>query len=219
MARARTRHLDTTLWAQFHAYVLGSVIGVRWGKINPTSGMGNTEIYGIVREYLELAVGEDKQEWDKIKVLDAMRYKTAAAIKNAARRAFPSLFPRRKRARPLAVPTELEDENVFFDPKRIETWRERIKQIKQEQTMNEDAILQDDVSPTVSSTESTGSNRVTVNFYIPEGMNPENLTVDNYREVTGKRYRMTKDQKGRGLTRELAFAESKALAVSQLGDK
>ncbi len=71
-----------------------------------------------------------------------------------------------------------------------------------------------------SGTDNAGNNRVTVNFLIPPGTNPADLTMDNYREVTGKRFRMTKDQaKVRGLSREQAFDESKALAISQLGDK
>lgn len=35
----------------------------------------------------------------------------------------------------------------------------------------------------------------------------DTLTLDNYKEKTGKRFRMTKDQKKRGLTREQAFSE------------
>jgi hypothetical protein len=70
------------------------------------------------------------------------------------------------------------------------------------------------------STTNGSNSRVTVNFFIPEGVNPADLTLDNYRELTGKRFRKTKDQEVvRSLTREEAFAESKALAVSQLGGK
>ena len=90
--------------------------------------------------------------------------------------------------------------------------------------MNENAVAQDVAEvnqPTVSNNESTSNNsdRVTVNFMIPEGVSPESLTFDNYREKTGKRFRMTKDQfKVRGMSREEAFEESKSLAVSQLGE-
>ena len=34
-------------------------------------------------------------------------------------------------------------------------------------------------------------------------------TIDEYRELTGKRFRMTKEQKERNLTREQAFLEFK----------
>ena len=36
---------------------------------------------------------------------------------------------------------------------------------------------------------------------------PEYSSIEEYSEATGKRFRMTKDQKERGLTREEAFAE------------
>lgn len=80
--------------------------------------------------------------------------------------------------------------------------------------MNQNATTQ-------KSTVATRSiSRVTVNFVIPEGVDPNAITLENYRKVTGTRYRMTKDQmKVRGISREVAFDESKALAVSQLGGK
>lgn len=66
------------------------------------------------------------------------------------------------------------------------------------------------VAPKPSSSRAT-------NFIIPPGMNPGDITLDNYREVTGHRFRMTKDQKDvRSLNRTDAFDESKAIAVSQL---
>lgn len=87
--------------------------------------------------------------------------------------------------------------------------------------MNENATATEEAQPsTERSTETDVSNsRVTVNFFIPEGVNAEDLTLENYRTVTGKRFRMTKDQtKVRGLARDVAFEESKALAISQLGE-
>jgi len=220
MARSRTRHLvGTKPWAQFHAYVLGSVIGIRWGKHTPTSGMGNPDLYGIVKEYLTFAAGSD--EWSKKGILDAMRDKSGLAIKGDARRAFSSLFPRNRKAKPLAVPDELVNVEVNFDLQLIEGWKERVKAIKKEFLMNENALAQEAATEDGNTVDSTGTSnsRVTVNFFIPQGANPADLTLENYREVTGKRFRMTKDQaKVRSLTREQAFAESKALAVSQLGD-
>ena len=62
------------------------------------------------------------------------------------------------------------------------------------------------------------SRRPLVNFVIPEGIDPDSLTLKNYYEVTKKRFRMNNDQaKIRQLSREEAFNESRALAVSQLG--
>jgi hypothetical protein len=199
-------------------------MGVRWGKHAPTYANSNDELKSILREYLAYACGDD--EWTKGRILEAMRCKTGTAIKAAARKAFPSMFPRNKRARPLGVPDELSNEEVSFDTARIETWRRRVRAIKKEISMNENATTQEttEVSrPPIDRrppTDQGGSSRVTVNFFIPEGVDPNSLTLDNYREVTGKRFRMTKDQaKVRGMSRVMAFAESKALAISQLGVK
>jgi hypothetical protein len=90
--------------------------------------------------------------------------------------------------------------------------------------MNENATTQASTvatsSPTTTRSVTRSTSRVTVNFVLPEGVDPNTITLDNYRKVTGKRFRKTKDQEVvRGLTREEAFVESKALAVSQLGDK
>lgn len=41
-------------------------------------------------------------------------------------------------------------------------------------------------------------------------------TIQEYTEHTGKRFRMLKDQKARGLTREQAFEEWRAEATRQL---
>ena len=202
-------------WAQFHAYVLGSVIGIRWGKHTPTSGMGNPNLYAIVREYLIFAAEED--EWSKKDILDAMRDKSSLGIKSDTRRAFPSLFPRKRKARPLALPDELVEEDVNFDLKKIEGWKDRVKQIKQEFIMNENAVEQE--AAVEATVENTGSS-VTVNFFVPASVSVDDLTLDNYRELTGKRFRMTKDQRViRDLTREQAFAESKALAITQVEGK
>ena len=85
--------------------------------------------------------------------------------------------------------------------------------------MNENAVASSATETTVPSSVDTGTNsRVTVNFFIPKNVNATTLTLENYRKVTGKRFRMTKDQaKVRGLSREDAFVESRALAISQLG--
>lgn len=219
MGRSRAVYgaADVSDWAQFHAYVLGSVIGIRWGKHTPTSGMGNPDLYAIVREYLVFAAEED--EWSKKSILDAMRDKSSSGIKSDARRAFPSLFPRKRKARPLALPDELVGEDVNFDPKQIESWKGRVRQIKQEFIMNENAVEQEAAVETTVETTSSNS-RVTVNFFVPTNVSVDDLTLENYRELTGKRFRMTKDQRVvRDLTREQAFAESKALAITQVEGK
>ena len=170
--------------------------------------MGNKDLELIVREYLTYVAGDN--EFVKRSILDAMRDKSISAIKDDARHTFPSLFPRNRKAKPLDIPEEIQDEDVKYNPELIEELKDRARMVKKELSMNENVVSE---SAEVSSNE-----RVTVNFYIPPGMDVDNLTLDNYRSVTGKRYRMTKEQKARNLTREQAFEESRALAVSQLGD-
>lgn len=83
--------------------------------------------------------------------------------------------------------------------------------------MNENAVEQE--AAVEATVENTGSS-VTVNFFVPASVSVDDLTLDNYRELTGKRFRMTKDQRViRDLTREQAFAESKALAITQVEGK
>lgn len=213
MSRFVKQHLEAyvTPWAIFHAYVLGNVIGIRWGKITSTSGMGNNDLGEIVREYLTYAAGDD--EWKKRCILDAMRDKTSSNLKDYARHTFPSLFPHHKRARSLAIPEELKNEEVNFDLKSITTWQERARKIKQEITMNENALKE------ASDHDTDNANHTVVNFHVPTGVNPVELTLENYRMVTGKRYRMTKDQKERGLSREAAFDESRSLVLKHLEDQ
>ena len=223
-------HITDVAW--FHAYVACSVIGLRWGKHTPTSANQNSELNKILREYLTFACGDD--EWAKRAILDAMRGKTGTSLKRIAKKNWRSLFPRNRKARPLAVPTELSErgEEPKFDLARIEQWRDRVRTIKKEISMNEEATAAAEAAsqevdvtsrPPIDRrppTDKSNSSRVTVNFFLPPGVNPDDLTLENYREVTGKRFRMTKDQaQVRGLSREDAFAESKALAVSQLGVK
>jgi hypothetical protein len=90
--------------------------------------------------------------------------------------------------------------------------------------MNEDQItyevVEDEVVNSPASTTKAGSKTpTTTNFFIPTGVNASELTLENYREKTGKRFRMTKNQATvRGLNRKAAFEESKAFAISQLGE-
>ena len=209
-----------TLTAWFHAYVLCGVIGIRWGKRGSYYANSNQSLYDILVEYLTYACKDD--EWTKGRVLEAMRYQTMTSMKKSVRSHFPSLFPKNKRARSLEVPVELEDKNINFDHDLLEKWKQRVKAIKQEIAMNENAVAQEeaaeDIKPVKGEVSASNDNSsVKVNFFIPEGVDPVTLTVDNYRQVTTKRFRMTKDQFAvRGLNREEAFAESISLAIAQL---
>ena len=208
-------HIKPVAW--FYGYVACTVIGLRWGKFNPSSANVHPEMNTILREYLTHTCQDD--EWTKGRILEAIRGKTGTTLKHAARKLFPSLFPRGRRARSLAVPDELKDVDVIFDPARIEEWRLRVKAIKQEITMMNENTTEVESTEVTETTQpaARAPRKAKVNFVLPAGVDPESITLDNYREVTGARYRMTKAQKEAGLSREEAFAESKALAVSQLG--
>ena len=217
LSRLPTPSITLTAW--FHAYVLCGVIGVRWGKHGVYYANSNQALREVLVEYLTYACEDD--EWMKGRVLEAMRYKTTTSIKAQVRDLFPSLLPRNKRARPTDVPTELKDKDINFNHDRLEQWKERVKVIKKEIAMSENVVTQEAVEAVTDSdsVNADANNRVTVNFFIPKGMDPATLTLENYRQLTTKRFRMTKNQaQVRGLNREQAFAESKALAVSQLGE-
>lgn len=196
--------------AWFHAYVLCGFIGIRWGKFGPGFANSNVKLRKILTQYLVDACGDD--EWTKGRVLEAMRYKTSIKMKRIMRHILPSLYSG-KRLRPLAIPEELKDEITVLNVDQIIKWRDEVRQIKKEIAMSENAVADQPTDNT-----SSANNRVTVNFFIPSGTDAESLTLDNYREVTGKRFRMTKDQKSRGLSREDAFAESRTLAMNNQGD-
>lgn len=92
--------------------------------------------------------------------------------------------------------------------------------------MSENATAQEATDATGSSAEDDAAkknSRVTVNFTLPQGVDPKEMTLENYKDLTGKRYRMTGDQtervKAGTLSREQAFEDSKALAIEQLGGK
>lgn len=205
--------LTDKVW--FHAYIVASVIGIRWGKFTPTSANSNRDINDILREYLAFACEDD--EWTKGRILEAIRGETATSVKSIVRGLFPSLFPRNKRARPLQVPEKLEGEQVNFDLDKIEAWKERVKAIKKEITMSENTT-ETEATENGSQSIDRKPRKAKVNFIIPPGIDPATITLENYREITKARFRMTKDQKDvRGLSREEAFQESKALAISQLG--
>ena len=199
----------------------------------PTSGTAHPVLGPIMHEYLSSVFpkeDENAQEWKKYRVLDAFRHLSGTAVKKETKKAFPSLFPKHRRALPLQVPEELKDnDDVRFDLKFIHRLRDRVVEYKQELAMNEQVMNEqadgDRVSPQFrdtaealtleTPTETKAATPSKLNFLTPKGVDISALTVENYREVTGHRYRMTKDQTARKLTRADAFAESKALALTQ----
>jgi hypothetical protein len=64
-------------------------------------------------------------------------------------------------------------------------------------------------TPSIVSADTNKSSTGGANLSVPEGVQVSELTLDNFKEKMGRRFRMTKEQKGRGLDRQQAFEEFK----------
>lgn len=197
--------------AKFYGYIMVSVLGLRWSIKSTIGAMLNQEMNAIVREYLVHTCGED--EWLKRQVLDMTRDQTRNSLRPEIKQTFPSLFHKR-RMKPLQVPAELAEQDVVFDMDYINLLRSQVTLIKRGINMNENAIAETGEARPSEVQATTESAPVTVNFFLPAGVDAAELNLDNYRERTGKRFRMTKEQKSRGITRAEAFEESRTLAVN-----
>jgi hypothetical protein len=175
----------------FHAYILGGILNLRWN----TETMTNRDLYAIIREYVDYVYGT--QEWPRLKLLDAIRDKTRNEIKEDAKRKLSSLFIGRS-AWPLALPKEAPE--VKFDIDYIYKLKQKVDEIRRDETMN----ANDNQGNAVS-------NEKAPRVHLPAGINIETLTMDNFRSLTGRRFRVTTEQQNRikagTLTREQAFAE------------
>lgn len=206
-----------TLVAQFHAYILGCIINAQWNLAIVKDPVRTN----IIRRYLTFVHGND--EWAKKDILDAISNKTRKTIKQDTRYVFPSLFVKRK-AYPLYVPKELTTD-VIFDLEFVTKLQTEIKIIKlqeqaQEKAMdnNEDVAVQPEVTvnTNIVSVESDNPDVPSVQLVLPEGKTVEDLTLENFRAMTGRRFRMTKNQKlVRKLTREQAFEEFKTSLLEE----
>ncbi len=179
----------------FYAYVMGGVLNLRWN----VETMLHPALTKVMRDFLVHLY--DGDEWKKIKVLDAIRDKSRNQIKDEARQALPSLFAGRA-AWPLALPKEAS--TAKFDIDFIYKLKERIEEIRKGDSLMEE---QNNVQQTGDTTVSNKAPR----FHLPAGVTPEQLTVDNFRTLTGRRFRVTTEQHNRitagTLTRDGAFAE------------
>ncbi len=166
----------------FYAYVLGCIVDVQW----TTDHIRNPESYSKVKQYLTYLYGTD--EWRKMGILNAIRDKSRKQIKDEARRMLPSLFTGRS-TWPLAVPKEAPD--VKFDI-------EFISKLRGVQIMN-------------SQNNEVPVQQKAPKFLVPETVDLSQLTLNNFRELTGHRFRVTTEQQNRikagTLTREQAFVE------------
>jgi hypothetical protein len=149
--------------------------------------MRDLHLAQIVKDYLAFVC--DK-EWDKMQILDLMRGKQRSVIKEETQRLLPSMF-KGKTAWPLVVPIELPQ--VKLDLEFISKLRVRLKE--SDTTMDEN-MTTDKSAPRLS---------------LPANVTADQLTLDNFSTLTGRRFRVTTEQKMRikagTLTREQAFQE------------
>ena len=177
----------------FYAYVLGGILDLQWD----VETMTNPLLKKVVSDFLQYLYGEN--EWQKLKVLDGIRDKTRNQIKDEARIDLPSLF-QGKAAWPLALPKETP--NAKFDIEFIYAVKKLVEEIREGDSAMEQS---DNAQP----------NPQTINkvprILLPAGVTVDQLTIQNFREVTGHRFRVTTEQQNRinakTLTREQAFAE------------
>lgn len=197
--------------AVFYGFILGYCIGIKW-NLAPNGGMGNPRLLELTRAYLTYVCGDD--EWSKRQVLDVIRDKTRNQMRDVAVDEFPSLFPK-GRQRPLQIPDELKGQEVKFDLDFIQKMKDSVESIKQEIAMSEETTNE------VAGAPSTTPRRTTT-IVVPEGVDVNSLTLDNFQQITGKRFRMTKEQSVRAeagtLTRAQALEEFKKELASKPGD-
>lgn len=178
---------------EFYAYVLGGFVNVQW-NIDTMQTQGLNQ---VVRDYLFHIYSTD--EWKKLKVLNAIRDKSRNQIKEVAKHKLPSLFTVRA-AWPLALPKEAP--NAKFDIEFIYRLKHRVDELKQKET-----AMDEQQKNTESQTQTPKAPR----FHLPAGVTPEQLTTENFRTLTGRRFRVTTEQQNRiaagTLTRDAAFAE------------
>ncbi len=201
------RRITKQLLPQFHAYLLGSVINVQWN----VQTMTFNPLCQIVRCYLNAVCGND--EWAKKDVLDAMRDRRRKTIKRETQATLPSLFLTRA-AYPVGVPHELKEVETNFDPALVERLKQEVITIKYKETTMEDGV-EIGVATGRRPIDKEESDVNTVVF--PADFNLSELTLVNYREVTGQRFRMTKEEKYTlNLNREEAFARRKKSLLGEV---
>jgi hypothetical protein len=176
---------------EFYAYVLGGFINVQWN----IETMMNDPLKQVVKDYLNHLY--PAEEYKKLGVLNAIRDRSRNQIKDVAKYKLPSLFVGRA-AWPLAQPKEAP--GAKFDIEFIYRLKHTVDELKEKEiAMEEQQKTQTQTSPQAP------------RFHLPAGVTPEQLTIENFRTLTGRRFRVTTEQQNRiaagTLTRDAAFAE------------
>ena len=207
--------------ALFYGFILSCHINIRW-QLGNNGGIGNPKLSDIVREYLDFVCVD---EWSKRPILDVAR-ESKTDVRKRAKQLFPSLF-HKVRQKALQVPEELVSQNIPFDIDFFNNLRDRTTSIKREVTTmntndNPPFVADNTTTTPVSTTNTEATNNFiptenSSNAYVINGI--EINSPDAYRQATGKRFRMTKEQMSRvnagTLTRAEAFNEFVAYQRNQ----
>lgn len=205
--------------AQFHAYVLSCLIGIKWSSSGvDTSAIFNDRLFNVVKEY----IGKFYSFNEPIvaDILRLMKDKSRTNIKKETKSVLPSIFKKRG----FQLPEEIPAGTIQVDKELVARLRNKVTVIKKESDMTSEEIditldsIDNGETPEIISTDVTKSSNGGANLSLPEGVNASELTIDNFKEKTGRRFRMTKDQKSRGLDREAAFAEFKQQLIEVHGE-
>lgn len=144
-----------------------------------------TMFYGEVEDEVRLYLSRaTNSEYSKAKILNLINGVSCKNIREKARITFPDLF-NIPETYPIGIPKRLTDK-IGQDFVNFVT---NLKSQKKDDKMT-------DATQTETNTTQTQANLDT-------------LTVENFQEVLGRRFRMTKEQKERGISRELALEEWK----------
>lgn len=183
-SRRLYQHKPTNIW---HAYV---VRGFGEFAYNVHS-MVDSEASALLRRYLHAAFDGNMGSWDIMKVLDLMRDERRGAVRNLARSTFPSIFDKKRPKYPLKKPTEFEvtDEQLELARNFRNEWRE-IRANRKPQGEEMSATGNTELAGVMVTLTRTNEDKTVVPIQVDAG----ELTLDNFQEKTGKRFRMTKDQ-------------------------
>jgi len=194
----------------WHAYAIRSFVGYS----HNVHTMVDEQSFQLLKEYLNKSFDN---EWDKKLVLDILRDSRKRDIEQLVKTYLPSIC--KKRNRELVIPEEAtEIINDHIEAAR--DFRDSLQKLKMDRreleveniTVNDTSL--DGVMITVT--------RVQDGKKVDAQVNAGLLTLDNFRELTGRRFRVSQDQKQRlgdpkqnpGV-REEAFREFMAEAVAK----
>lgn len=174
--------MKETFWAPeivYHAYILRGYLNFRWD----VESMFYEENVDFVKNYFNNTI---KSEYDKGKVLNLINGISRKNIREKARFEFPDLF-NTPETYPFAIPKRLKDK---FGEDYV-TFISTLKTKRKDEEMDSQV------------------NQATANPVVNTNVDLDTLTLDNFQDKLGRRFRMTKEQKERGISRELALEEWK----------